>query len=80
MGCYDTVMVPCPKCGEQTDFQTKSGDCTLRTFNLTEAPGDVMEDINRHSPYTCEKCATRYYVVAQYVSKVWPNDEEKEKG
>jgi len=26
MGCYDTVLVPCPKCGTKSEFQTKSGE------------------------------------------------------
>lgn len=53
MGMYDTVMVPCPACGECAEFQSKSGDCKLETFSLEDAPDDVLLDINRHAPMRC---------------------------
>lgn len=62
MGCYDSVMVPCPECGTENEFQSKGGDCLLRTFTLDNCPPDVMENINRHAPKTCKNCHTRYYV------------------
>ena len=62
MGCYDTVLVPCPKCGEKAEFQSKGGDCLLRTFELADCPTDVMLDVNRHSPCTCLKCGTLFEV------------------
>ena len=61
MGCYDIVNVPCPKCGEKQQFQSKSGSCCLSFFELDDCPADVMMDINRHAPATC-KCGTQYYV------------------
>ena len=62
MGLYDTVMVTCPQCATVTDFQSKSGSCKLKTYTLDEAPDDVLLDINRHSPATCEKCGMRFGV------------------
>jgi hypothetical protein len=62
MGMYDTIMVPCPKCAERTEFQTKSGECLLHTWNLEDAPADALGDVNRHAPYTCEKCGTIFFV------------------
>lgn len=62
MGVYDSVLVPCPKCGEKQYFQTKSGDCLLEVYELNECPPDVLRNVNRHSPYDCEKCGTKYYV------------------
>ena len=56
MGCYDSVQVPCPKCGTISEFQTKSGECTLETYPLASAPWAVMEDVNRHTPNKCQKC------------------------
>lgn len=53
MGMYDSVMVKCPKCGEEQEFQTKSGDCFLDVYTLEDCPDDVMVDVNRHSPYDC---------------------------
>ena len=54
MGVYDTVIIKCPKCGEEHDFQSKSGTCILGYYTLDNCPEDVVHDINRHSPYECE--------------------------
>lgn len=62
MGMFDSVWVPCPKCGEVNEFQSKSGECTLASYDLHNAPSDVMTNINRHAPITCHKCKTRYEV------------------
>ena len=59
---YDSVMVPCPKCGRESEFQTKSGPCLLRTYSLKNAPTDVLEDVNRHAPNFCPDCKTRFMV------------------
>ena len=62
MGCYDTVIVKCPECGEEIDFQSKSGPCLLRVYSFEDCPADVMLDINRHSPVTCYTCKTEFYI------------------
>lgn len=62
MGMFDSVMVPCPKCGEMSEFQSKSGRCTLTTYTLDEAPDDVLLDVNRHGPARCSKCDVLYGV------------------
>lgn len=59
---YDVVLVPCPNCGTEESFQSKSGECLLETYNLENCPQDVLRDVNRHSPYTCEKCNTKFMV------------------
>jgi hypothetical protein len=62
MGMYDSVMVPCPNCGERVEFQSKSGDCLLNVYDLETCPSDVLGDVNRHSPYDCPKCSTVFKV------------------
>lgn len=62
MGCFDSVRVPCPKCGEKVDFQTKSGPCFMLEFDLDDAPDDVLLDVNRHAPGECPKCGTKFCV------------------
>ena len=54
MGVYDSVMVPCPRCGRSSEFQSKSGQCTLELYELDDCPQDVLADINRHSPHACD--------------------------
>lgn len=62
MGCYDTVNVPCPKCGERVGFQSKSGECLLEEYPLESCPDDVLANVNRHSPHECPKCGTSFAV------------------
>ena len=62
MGCPDSVYVPCLKCGETSEFQSKSGPNCCYIFELEDCPEDVLMDINRHSPNTCLKCGTKFEV------------------
>ena len=91
MGVYDSVMVPCPRCGREVSFQSKSGPCELRDYKLDECPLDVLVDVNRHSPHACEDddCPTAFEIhfrtspngqtVSPYVTIVdgpaWPDNE-----
>lgn len=54
MGMFDSVMVPCPKCGTEMEFQTKGGECLLLRYTLENAPEDAMSDVNRLAPTECE--------------------------
>lgn len=63
MGCYDVVKVPCPACGTVEPAQSKGGDCRLLSYDLSDCPMDVLSDVNRHAPFTCEKCKTKFWVV-----------------
>lgn len=62
MGMFDSVMVPCPRCGEPSEFQSKGGDCCLGTYTLETAPADVLSDVNRHGPNTCDACGAVFAV------------------
>jgi hypothetical protein len=62
MGVYDTILLPCPKCGELYGAQSKSGECFLNTYTFKNAPKEAMENVNRHAPFTCSKCKTVFYV------------------
>jgi hypothetical protein len=56
MGMYDTVICECPNCRSQEEFQSKSGDCILQTFDLKDCPDDILQDVNRHAPCNCTGC------------------------
>ena len=62
MGMFDSVYVPCPKCGELNEFQSKGGDCLLNESTLENAPANVLLDMSRHSPVICQNCGTKYEV------------------
>ena len=61
MGMFDSVWVKCPTCGEENEFQSKSGECILGQYDLDNCPADVMANVNRHSPCECD-CGTLYEV------------------
>lgn len=64
MGVYDIIIAKCPECNTENDFQTKGGECILRTYKIEEAPRNVMYDANRHTPQHCEneKCDKLLFV------------------
>lgn len=70
MGCYDSVIIPCPACGTEQEVQTKGGECLLRTFKLKDAPTDVLWDINRHAPFVCDACKKKFVVSFNWASKL----------
>lgn len=61
MGMYDTINVPCPRCGKRYPAQSKGGLCVLAEYNLEQAPADALCDVNRHAPYTCS-CGASFAV------------------
>jgi hypothetical protein len=61
MGMFDTVFVPCPKCGEKTGFQSKAGLCQLANYTLGDAPADVLADIAGETEH-CD-CGESFRVV-----------------
>jgi len=62
MGCFDTVLVPCPRCGAIDEFQSKSGDCLFEEYSLEDCPAEILFDVNRHAPAICLECGTRFMV------------------
>lgn len=61
MGMFDSVWAKCPKCDEENEFQSKSGDCICANYDLDDCPDNVFADINRHSPCECD-CGAKYSV------------------
>lgn len=46
MGMFDTVMVPCPKCGAKYEAQSKSGPQLLGCLDLEECPINILQDVS----------------------------------
>jgi hypothetical protein len=61
MGMFDSVWAKCPSCGQEHEFQSKSGDCILGNYTFENAPDDVMINVNRHSPVDCD-CGTLFEI------------------
>jgi len=62
MGMFDTILIPCPRCGAKYEAQSKSGDCILAHYELSETPVDVLADVNHHAPFACESCGAVFAV------------------
>ena len=45
MGMFDTVIATCPVCEEEVEFQSKAGDCLLRTYTENFVPVAIAEDL-----------------------------------
>lgn len=61
---YDTILIPCPWCGEINGEQTKQGACMMEDFNLSEAPAWVLEAVNGLDA-RCYHCDKRFSVEAK---------------
>jgi hypothetical protein len=70
MGLFDTVLIPCPRCGTEYEEQTKAGDCELATYRLAEAPPELKADIANRT-LLCG-CGMLFYVVVQCIAMVVP--------
>ena len=46
MGMFDSVIIPCAVCGAPLEFQSKAGDCSLRSFTLDNVPSEIAADLN----------------------------------
>ena len=45
MGMFDSLMVPCPKCGAKVEFQSKAGDCVMAEYTMGECPNVILADL-----------------------------------
>ena len=46
MGMFDSVYVPCPRCGAGVEFQSKAGKCELAQYSSTNVPAIIAADID----------------------------------
>lgn len=69
MGMFDSVWVPCPKCGTNNEWQSKAGPCALMNYNLSDAPPAVKADIGgEENANYCHKCDARIVIDVQVVA------------
>ena len=53
MGMFDSLIVRCPECGKNIEFQSKSGDCNLDEYRLDNCPAAILGSLANTSE-TCE--------------------------
>lgn len=59
MGMYDSVLMRC-KCGSIVEFQSKSGDCTMDSYEFDYAPANVLAGICDGYDTKCKSCGRVY--------------------
>ena len=69
MGMFDSVMVKCPECGEEIEFQSKAGECLCEVYPEENVPVVVAADISGEK-CVCHKCQTPFTIFTELVSHV----------
>ena len=54
MGCYNTVVVDCPRCGYDNHIQTKAGTRVLSIKPIGNADLADIVDVRDRSPHICQ--------------------------
>ena len=70
MGMYDTVLIKCPKCDGDIEFQSKAGKCLLSTYTLRDAPEELIDDIIDEGSVWCCNCEVDLKVFEKIVKKI----------
>ena len=62
MGMFDSVIVSCPKCKAEIEFQSKAGVCELKRYHQSNVPATVAESLNGGTK-TCPFCQCEVEIV-----------------
>lgn len=56
MGMFDSLIVQCPSCSQEVEFQSKGGKCQLIRYTCQDIPMDVLGGcINDEAQCACGK-------------------------
>lgn len=66
MGMFDSLYVICPECGENIEFQSKSGNCNLEAYNIYNCDPRVAVDLDGESA-SCDHCG---YIATLHVQSM----------
>jgi transcription elongation factor Elf1 len=58
MGCFDTVVFYCPFCDAKNKYQSKAGNCDLKTYKAELVPAVIAESMDREE-VNCDTCGKR---------------------
>ena len=79
MGLFDTVMVPCPRCGHREEGQTKWGRGRMRVVDMEDADPSEVAFLDGYV-FTCAVCncrfKLRFYVPAVVEADTAGKDED----
>lgn len=70
MGMFDTVYLPCAKCGGLVGFQSKSGECILGEYTLKDCPPEVLAGAAGR-PYNIQCASCKAYLEVEVHVSAW---------
>jgi hypothetical protein len=56
MGMFDTVVAQCVMCNEDISVQSKSGECSLDSYDLNDVPLSIASELHG-AEENCFKCS-----------------------
>ena len=59
MGMFDSLIIKCPKCGKEMEWQSKSGPCGLDRYTPSKLPVAVAQDL-QYDIVGCQYCDTKW--------------------
>ena len=71
MGMFDSLLVNCPQCGNQIEFQSKAGECSLAEYSIFNVPPEVALDCSKDVEI-CSKCGELVKLHVQSITTVQP--------
>ena len=57
MGMFDSLFVSCRNCGQEVEFQSKAGDCSLASYRLDNVPPGIAGDLAGETEI-CQRCSS----------------------
>ena len=72
MGCFNSVMIPCPKCGELAEYQSKAGTCNLEKEQVHRADIRDVASANNET-FVCWSCSCKFtFIIRSFSWNTYP--------
>lgn len=69
MGMFDSVLVKCPECNKDIEFQSKADECMCRTYSISNAPNSIKGDLHGETQI-CDTCGHYAEIETQCIMMV----------
>ncbi len=69
MGMFDSLIVQCPHCNNNVEFQSKAGECCLTDYNINDCPPNILGDLNDQFEY-CKNCGKIVFIRVETIARI----------
>ena len=76
MGLYDEVDIACPKCSRINYMQSKAGDCDLKTYNIRNAPPEILTSLAKNT-FVCYECGSTVGIHVMVMANAYIVEEKE---